>query len=257
MNSRITEVGDKGSLHSSSVADECYRKIFVRLLPLLVVCYLFAFVDRTNVAFAKLQFTSKLGFSEAVYGLGAGIFYIGYALFQFPINVLLTRIGFRRTMLQIMVLWGLCSALTAFITLPWHYYMVRFFLGVFEAGFFPGILFYFTLWVPEHRRALPTSLFMISIPLSGLIGGPVSGWIMRSLQGFSGFQGWQWLFLLQGLPTVFFGVIAFFYLDDTPPDEVRHRHLRALQRGPGVCLSGRPGLHSGPAKSIAQRILIA
>jgi MFS family permease len=216
MNPQSTEISGAALSRGAAETNDCYRKIFIRLLPLLIVCYLFAFVDRTNVAFAKLQFVSKPGFSEAVYGLGSGIFYIGYALFEFPSNLLLVRVGIRKTLLRIMVLWGLCSAATAFIVLPWHYYMARLFLGVFEAGFFPGILFYITLWVPEHRRALPTSVFMISIPLSGLIGGPVSGWIMRSMQGVSGLQGWQWLFLLQGLPTCVLGIIAFFYLDETP-----------------------------------------
>ena len=216
MASQVSEIGINELPHKRSERDDCYRKIFVRLLPFLIVCYFFAFVDRTNVAFAKLQFTSTLGFSEAVYGLGSGIFYIGYALFELPSNLILARIGIRKTLLRIMVLWGLCSAATAFVTLPWHYYTARLLLGVFEAGFFPGILYYITLWVPAHRRAHLTSLFMMSIPISGLIGGPISGWIMRSLPGVYGFQGWQWLFLIEGLPTILLGIAAFFYLDEVP-----------------------------------------
>jgi MFS family permease len=216
MASQTSEVGIGALSRSRTETNDCYRKIFIRLLPFLIVCYFFAFVDRTNVAFAKLQFTSSLGFTEAVYGLGSGIFYIGYALFEFPSNLLLARVGIRKTLLRIMVLWGLCSAATAFVTLPWHYYTARFLLGVFEAGFFPGILFYITLWVPAHRRAHLTSLFMMSIPVSGLVGGPVSGWIMRSMHGVADLQGWQWLFLLEGLPTMLLGIAAFFYLDETP-----------------------------------------
>lgn len=195
---------------------DVYNRIFIRLLPFLILCYFFAFVDRTNVAFAKLQFTRELGFSEAVYGLGSGIFYFGYSLFEFPSNLILARIGIRKTLLRIMIVWGICSALTAFIVLPWHYYTVRFLLGAAEAGFFPGILFYLTLWVPERRRAHLTSLFMAAIPFSGIVGGPLSGWLMTSFDGVLGLQGWQWLFLIEGLPPIFLGIAAYFYLDDTP-----------------------------------------
>jgi MFS family permease len=202
--------------HGASEADQAYRKIYLRLIPFLMFCYLLAFLGRTNVGFGKLEFLHDLGFTEAIYGFGAGIFFIGYVLFEVPSNLILEKIGVRKTLLRIMVLWGICATANAFITAAWHFYTLRFLLGAAEAGFFPGILFYLTLWTPARRRAGLTAMFMSSIGITGVIGGPLSGWIMSSLAGTYGLAGWQWMFLVEGIPSIIFGFVAFVYLNDTP-----------------------------------------
>jgi MFS family permease len=167
-----------------------------------------------NVGFAKLQMQDALQFSEAVYGLGAGIFFIGYSLFEVPSNVILHKVGARRWIARIMMTWGLLSAGTMFVNSPTSFYVIRFFLGAAEAGFFPGIILYLTYWYPAARRGKATSLFLAAIPFAGILGGPISGWILQSMAGVNGWQGWQWLFLLQGLPTVALGLVVWRYLDD-------------------------------------------
>ncbi len=199
-------------------ADATYRKVALRIIPLLIICYVVAFVDRANIGFAKLQFNADLGFSEAIYGLGGGLFYLGYSLFEVPSNLMLARIGARKTLLRIMVLWSIAATLLAFITQPVHFYALRFLLGAAEAGFFPGVLFYLTVWISASRRARFTMLFMSAIVLSGIIGGPVSGLIMEHLNGFGGFKGWQWLFLIEGAPAAALGVFAYYYLDNSPAE---------------------------------------
>jgi MFS family permease len=191
-----------------------YRKVSWRLLPLLLLCYLVAYLDRVNVGFAKLQMASALHLSDAVYGLGAGIFFLGYFLFEIPSNLILHRVGARLWVARIMVSWGLISALTMFVTTPAMFYAMRFLLGLAEAGFFPGIVLYLTYWYPAHRRGRMTTWFMTAVALSGVVGGPVSGYILKTFDGASGLQGWQWLFLLEGLPSVLAGVLVFFLLDD-------------------------------------------
>ncbi|MDR5839132.1 MFS transporter [Caballeronia sp. LZ034LL] len=195
-----------------------FTKAAWRLVPFLFVCYLFAYLDRINVAFAKLQMLSDLGFSEAVYGFGASVFFVGYLLFEVPSNLLLLRVGPRRWIARIMVTWGLISAAMMFVRTPTMFYVMRFFLGVAEAGFFPAIVLYLTYWFPASRRSKVTALFMTGIPMSGVIGGPLSGWIMTAMNGSHGFAGWQWLFLVEGIPTAVLGVMAFFYLDDRVRD---------------------------------------
>ncbi|WP_321796794.1 MFS transporter [Caballeronia sp. J97] len=195
-----------------------YGKVMWRILPFLFVCYLFAYLDRINVAFAKLQMLKDLGFSDAVYGLGASVFFVGYLLFEVPSNLLLLRVGARRWIARIMVTWGALSACMLFVETPTSFYIMRFLLGVAEAGFIPAILLYLTYWFPASRRSKVTALFLTGIPMSGVLGGPVSGWIMTRLSGSYGMNGWQWLFLLEGVPTVILGVIAFFYLDDKVKD---------------------------------------
>jgi len=197
---------------------DVYSKVTWRLVPLLFVCYVLSYLDRINVGFAQLQMKSDLGFSDAVYGLGAGIFFIGYFLFEVPSNLLLEKIGARKTITRIMVIWGLVSACMAFVHAPWAFYVLRFFLGVFEAGFFPGIILYFTYWYPGAYRARIIAIFMSGIAVAGVLGGPLSGWIMNDLAGFQGLKGWQWMFILEGLPTTFLGLFIFFYLDDKPED---------------------------------------
>ena len=192
-----------------------YKKVGWRLIPFLLLCYVVAYLDRVNVGFAKLQMLQDLQFSDTVYGLGAGIFFIGYFLFEVPSNVILHRVGARVWIARIMVTWGLISAGMMFVESVTSFYVMRFLLGVAEAGFFPGIILYLTYWYPAARRARMTALFMSAIALSGVIGGPLSGWIMQSFAGVGGLKGWQWLFVLEGLPSVAVGIATLFYLDDS------------------------------------------
>ncbi|SAL73449.1 MFS transporter [Caballeronia telluris] len=198
----------------SAFEEATYRKVAWRLSPLLLLCYVVAYLDRVNVGFAKLQMSADLGLSDAVYGFGAGIFFFGYFIFEIPSNVILHKVGARVWIARIMITWGIVSALTMFITTPTMFYVMRFLLGVAEAGFFPGIILYLTYWYPAHRRGRMTTLFMTAIALSGLIGGPVSGWIMKSFDGANGWHGWQWLLLLEGIPSIVVGIMVLMLLDD-------------------------------------------
>lgn len=213
---RTYYIDDADPLRSDE--DTVYRTITLRLMPLLFVSYLLAFLDRINIGYAQLQMKSDLGFSDAVYGFGAGIFFLSYLLFEIPSNLLLERIGARLTLLRIMFLWGLTSAATMFVSTPTQFYLIRFLLGVFEAGFFPGIILYLTYWYPSSRRGAVTGQFMFAIPVAGIIGGPLSGWIMKSMSGVGGFDGWQWMFLLEGVPTVVLGVVCYFALKNRPSE---------------------------------------
>ncbi|WP_462379919.1 MFS transporter [Pseudomonas sp. Marseille-QA0892] len=198
--------------------DAIYRKITLRLIPFLCFCYLAAYLDRINVGFAKLQMLEQLHFSEAAYGLGAGLFFVGYILFEVPSNLVLQRVGARLWIARIMVTWGLLSGATMLVTEPWHFYLLRFLLGAAEAGFLPGVLFYLTYWFPSYRRGRIIALFMTGLPLSSLIGGPLSGWIMRTFDMSAGLHGWQWLFLLEAIPTVVLGIACLFCLPNRPAD---------------------------------------
>jgi D-galactonate transporter len=191
-----------------------YRKVSWRLIPLLLICYVIAYLDRVNVGFAKLQMLNDLGFSDLIYATGAGIFFIGYFFFEVPSNIILHKVGARVWIGRIMITWGILSACMMFVTTPTSFYVLRFLLGVAEAGFFPGIILYLTYWYPSNRRGHITSLFMTGIPLSGVIGGPLSGGIMTLFDGYNGWAGWQWMFLLEGLPAVALGVVVFIFLDD-------------------------------------------
>lgn len=199
-------------------APRLYRRITWRLLPFLTLCYLFAFLDRINIGFAKLQMQSALDLSDAAYGVGAGIFFIGYVLFEIPSNLLLPRIGARRTLSRIMVLWGLASASMIFVRNAHTFYAMRFLLGVFEAGFAPGMILYLTWWYPPARMGRVMAFVMAAGPLGGLIGGPLSTAVMTSLAGVHGLAGWQWMFIIEGLPCAVFGVLAWWWLDDRPQD---------------------------------------
>ncbi|MDS0792539.1 MFS transporter [Burkholderia pseudomultivorans] len=204
------------SLPGSSGAFEeaTYRKVSWRLTPLLLLCYVVAYLDRVNVGFAKLQMASDLNLSDTVYGLGAGIFFFGYFLFEVPSNIILHKVGARVWIARIMATWGVISILTMFVTTPAMFYVMRFLLGVAEAGFFPGVILYLTYWYPAHRRGRMTTFFMTAVALSGVIGGPISGFILKAFDGVSGWHGWQWLFLLEGIPSVLAGVLVFFTLDE-------------------------------------------
>lgn len=204
--------------NAQSFEEATYRKVAWRLIPLLLLCYVVAYLDRVNVGFAKLQMMDELGFSNTVYGLGAGIFFIGYFLFEVPSNIILHKVGARVWIGRIMITWGLLSAAMMYVTSPTMFYVMRFALGVAEAGFFPGIILYLTYWYPAQRRGRMTAMFMTAIALSGVIGGPLSGAIMKHAHGMNGWSGWQWMFLLEGLPSVFLGVVVIFMLKDRIAD---------------------------------------
>jgi len=197
-----------------TLANAAYHKVAWRLLPLLGICYILAYLDRINIGFAKLQMSADLGFSEAVYGLGAGIFFIGYFLFEVPSNLILHKVGARRWVARIMVTWGLVSLSMMWVTSAETFYLLRFLLGIAEAGFFPGIILYLTYWFPSARRGRINAFFMTAIALAGMVGGPLSGWILDNFEGHFGWAAWQWLFLLEGLPPIFMGLVIWFWLDD-------------------------------------------
>ncbi len=183
------------------------RKVSLRLLPFLFFLYIFNFLDRTNVALAALQMNRDLRFSSSAFGLGAGIFFVGYALFEVPSNLILVRVGARRWIARIMISWGIIASAMMFVRTPIHFYALRLLLGIAEAGFFPGIVYYLTQWFPATGRARAASRFMIAIPLSGVVGGVFGGFLL-GLDGRLGLAGWQWLFLLEGLPSVVLGVVV-------------------------------------------------
>jgi len=186
-----------------------------RIIPFLVLCYAVAFLDRVNVGYAALEMNADLGFSPAIYGAGAGIFFVGYILFEVPSNLALQRFGARIWIARIMISWGLIAIAMALITGAASFYVMRFLLGVAEAGFFPGIILYLTYWFPAAERARIVSLFMAAVPIAILVGGPVSGALLE-MHGAFGLKGWQWLFIIEGLPAVVLGIVTLKFLDDGP-----------------------------------------
>lgn len=199
-------------------ADEVFRRAAWRFMPLLFVCYVVAYLDRVNVGFAKLEMLNDLKLSDAVYGLGAGLFFIGYFLFEVPSNMLLHRVGARRWIARIMVTWAILSFATAWVKTPSMFYVVRFFLGVAEAGFYPGMILYLTYWFPAHRRGRMMTVLTAGNPVSGIIGGPLSGFIMHAFAGSAGYSGWQWLFMIESIPAIVLGVLVYLVLDDRIED---------------------------------------
>ncbi len=185
-------------------------------MPFLFLCYIFAYVDRVNVGFAKLQMQQDLGISDAVYGAGAGIFFIGYFFFEIPCNIALQRIGARYWLGPIIIVWGFVSASTMLVKGATSFYAVRFLLGVVESGFFPGVILYLTFWYANRHRARMVALFMTAIPLSGVIGGPLSGWLLDRMSRVGGLRGWQWLYIMEAVPSVLAGLAALFFLPDRP-----------------------------------------
>ena len=194
------------------------RKVRLRLIPFLILCYFVSYLDRVNIGFAALTMNADLGIGPEAFGFTAGIFFLGYCLFEVPSNVMLARFGARLWIARIMITWGLVSMAMAFVTGPLSLAAARFLLGVAEAGFFPGIIFYLTRWVPAGDRASTVSAFMVAVPVSALIGAPLSGWILDAFNGVAGLQGWQWLFIVEALPAVLLGVVVLFFLDDKPED---------------------------------------
>lgn len=217
-------------------------KVTRRLIPFLLLLYVIAWLDRVNVGFAALQMNRELGFSAAVYGFGAGVFFVGYALCEIPSNLILARVGARRWIARIMFTWGLISVSMMFVRSETSFYVLRFLLGVAEAGFLPGILYYLGNWYPATARARAVSWFMSAIPLSIVIGGPVAG-LLLEMHGFLGLAGWQWLFLLEGAPAVVLGIVTFFYLTDHPEEA---RWLSAEER---TWLGGRIRAEQTQAKT--------
>jgi MFS family permease len=202
---------------SPAVADDAlYRKVTWRFIPLLFVCYVLNYMDRTNIGFAQLQMKGDLGLTDVAYGVGAGMFFVSYSLFALPTSLLLTKIGARKMIFGSLFGWGLTSAATMFIRTPVQFYAIRFLLGVVEAGFFPGIIYYFGEWYPAHRRGSVIGIFTSATVVAGIVSGVLSGSIMTYLNGTLGIHGWQWMFLLEGLPSAFIGIGAYFYFDDRP-----------------------------------------
>lgn len=193
------------------------RKVALRLIPFMFVLYVVSFLDRVNVSFAALQMNEDIGLSDAAYGLGAGIFFIGYFLFEVPSNLILERVGARVWIARIMISWGIISTAMFLVTGPVSFYVLRFLLGVAEAGFFPGMILYLTYWFPARERARAVALFMTAVPIAGVIGSPLSGWLL-TLDGLAGFAGWQIMFLAEGLPAVLLGLVVLRYLPDGPED---------------------------------------
>jgi MFS transporter, ACS family, tartrate transporter len=230
------------------------RRVSLRVVPILFALYVFAYLDRANVGIAALQMNSELNFSSAAFGLGAGIFFIGYALFEVPSNLILARMGARRWLARIAITWGLLGCAMMWVRTPAQFYAVRFFLGVAEAGLFPGVIYYLGHWFPESCRARALSGFMIAIPLSQALGGPLGGALL-ALKGVGGLSGWQWLFLIEGLPPVLLGAIVLGYLTERPKDagwlqrEQRDWLTRCIEREQE--LTGATGL--SPLRALGNR----
>lgn len=237
---------------ADSAAEEAtYRKITVRLMFFLFLCWVLNYLDRVNISFAQLQLKHDLGLSDAAYGLGVSLFFIGYILLEVPSTLLLRRIGARKTVTRIMLLWGAISTAMAFMTAPWQFYLARTLLGAAEAGFWPGIILYLSYWYPAKRRARITSRFLLAIAAAGIIGGPLSGFILQNFVDVLGFRNWQWLFFLEGLPAVVAGIVAYFYLVDRPQeakwltDEQKQRVIGALEE------ESRNKPHNAPGSLLA------
>jgi D-galactonate transporter len=201
---------------ADDAVDKVYSKISWRLLPFLALLWVLAWIDRVNIGYAKLTMLDDLKFSEAVYGLGAGIFFLGYFFFEVPSNLLLQKIGAKKTIMRITIGWGIVCILQMFVATPTQFYLLRFLLGVFEAGFYPGIILYLTYWYPTLRRARAFGIFMSASALAGVVGGPLAGWIMTDLNTVNGWSGWQWVFLIEGVPSILMGIVTWFYLTDKP-----------------------------------------
>lgn len=206
----------KSTTSTSSVdLDKLENVILRRLMPFIMLCYLFAFLDRTNISIAKEQLQIDLGLSAAAYGLGAGLFFVAYAGFEIPSNLILSRVGARLWIFRIMITWGIVSVCMVFVTGQTSFYIMRMLLGVAEAGFFPGIVYYLSFWLRAKSRARANGFLLITVALSSIIGNPVGGAILQ-LHGFGGLHGWQWLFLLEGVPTILLSFCVLKFLPDRP-----------------------------------------
>jgi ACS family tartrate transporter-like MFS transporter len=200
---------------ASELETRVLRKITYRIVPFIMLLYFIAFIDRVNIGFASLTMNKDLGFSPAVFGFGAGIFFLGYFLFEVPSNLILHKVGARIWIARVMITWGLVSAAMAFIQGSTSFYVLRFLLGAAEAGFFPGIILYLSYWFPARKRAAVTAVFMAAAPLSTALGSPVSGALLE-MHGLFGLAGWQWMFFIEAIPAVVLGVVVLFYMTDRP-----------------------------------------
>ena len=208
-------MSQSASISADPVETSTISAISWRLIPFLVLAYFFSYLDRVNLGFAALTMNEDLKFTPLIFAWGAGIFFIGYFIFEVPSNLALERFGASRWIARIMVTWGIISALMALVSGPWSFYALRFLLGVAEAGFFPGIILYLTYWYPAQYRARFLAAFAVAVPVSTVIGAPVSG-LLLGLHGMMGLKGWQWLFIIEGIPSILLGVVTWFYLTDRP-----------------------------------------
>jgi MFS family permease len=231
-----------------AASNAAVRKAFRHLVPFLALMFVLAFLDRVNVGFAKAELQADVGISAAAYGLGAGIFFIGYAFFEVPSNLILHRVGARRWLSRIMVTWGIVAAAMALVEGPTSFYILRFLLGVAEAGFFPGVILYLTYWFPDRYRSTATGLMYWGLPLAYILGGPLSG-VLLEMDGIANLMGWQWMFAVQGIAAASVGVWAWFYLDDKPADAswLTPAERIGLQARIDVEDSERAGLRHGSA----------
>jgi sugar phosphate permease len=195
-----------------------YKKLAWRILPLASICYAVAIIDRVNIGFAKLEMSADIGLSAAAYGLGAGIFFLAYIFFEVPSNMILERVGARVWIARIMITWGVVAIATGFVQNTEQFYTARIFLGIAEAGFYPGMVYFLSQWFPRKRLAQALALLVIAGPIGSMFVGPLSGWIMSSFGGLAGFAGWQWLFVIQGVPAALLGIIFFFCVPSSPKD---------------------------------------
>ncbi|MDG9883502.1 MFS transporter [Pseudomonas sp. GD04058] len=216
MNSLSATTDAAPAASAPSFDQRLYRKLAWRIMPFLFLCFVLNWLDRVNISFAHLQFKADLNISDATFGIIVGVFSIGYLLFEIPSNLLLEKFGAKKTMTRIMILWGLVTIATAFAQTPAQFYVLRVLLGAAEAGFFPGVILYLTYWFPAAYRARITSRFIMAIAVCGIVGGPLSTWIMSHFGGVGGFSGWQWLFVVTGIPPVLAGLFAWYWLDDKP-----------------------------------------
>lgn len=212
----MAKIRDASRDTPSDFERQVYRRVTGRLIPFLFLCYIFAYIDRVNVGFAKLQMQQDLGISDTVYGTAAGIFFIGYFFFEVPCNLALQRIGARRWLGPIMIVWGCVSACTMLVRTASQFYMIRFILGIVESGFFPGVILYLTFWYTRRHRAKMVAAFMTAVPLSGVIGGPISGFVLDKLSSAGGLRGWQWLYIVEAAPSILAGLATLLFLEDDP-----------------------------------------
>ena len=251
--STVTEFISESDATAARV-EATYHKVTWRLMSFIFVCWVLNYLDRVNVSFAQLHLKQDLGMSDAAYGLGVSLFFIGYILLEVPSTLLLKKIGARLTVSRIMILWGGISTAMAFMTTPMQFYIARILLGAAEAGFWPGIILYLTYWYPGARRARITSRFLLAIAAAGIIGGPLSGWILHNFVDVLGYRNWQWLFFLEGLPALLMGVVAFFYLVDRPQDA---RWLDDEQKRIIIDALAADRAEKKPAKHTRHQLLIA
>jgi len=216
MSTAISPTPTEAAGDSIAERDVTFKRIVWRLIPFLTLIWFLAWIDRVNVGFAKLSMMSDLQWSDAVYGAGAGIFFIGYFFFEVPSNLLLQKIGAKKTIMRITIGWGVVGVMMAWVQTPLQFYVLRFLMGAFEAGLQPGVILYLTYWLPAHRRGKALAFFVSASALSLMLGSPIAAYLMETFNGVGGYHGWQWLFVLEGLPSVLAGIVAYFLLSDSP-----------------------------------------